>query len=298
MGSVRIAFEQQIRIISLDQLLPSRQLSVAVLSSSKAQRIAASIAQLGLVEPIVVVTANAGGPYTVLDGHVRLHALREQGAANARCLLASDDEAFTYNKRVNRLAVVQEHYMIMRALERGVSETKLASALNVNVEVIRHRRQLLDGISPDVEDLLKDRVVGTHVFNKLKKMRPVRQLEVAELMVAANNFSTNYVKALLATSKPQDLIKPDQLRRATGLTGEQMDRLEREMASISHDYKELEATYGDDMLLLVIAGGFLDRILARPALEQFLAQRHPEMLETFRSIVTAASLDLPPPAAA
>ena len=48
-----------------------------------------------------------------------------------------------------------------RALERGVSETKLASALNVNVEVIRHRRQLLDGISPDVEDLLKDRVVGT-----------------------------------------------------------------------------------------------------------------------------------------
>ena len=298
MGSVRIAFEQQIRIISLDQLLPSRQLSVAVLSSSKAQRIAASIAQLGLVEPIVVVTANGGGPYTVLDGHVRLHALREQGAANARCLLASDDEAFTYNKRVNRLAVVQEHYMIMRALERGVSETKLASALNVNVEVIRHRRQLLDGISPDVEDLLKDRVVGTHVFNKLKKMRPVRQLEVAELMVAANNFSTNYVKALLATSKPQDLIKPDQLRRATGLTGEQMDRLEREMASISHDYKELEATYGDDMLLLVIAGGFLDRILARPALEQFLAQRHPEMLETFRSIVTAASLDLPQPAAA
>ena len=70
------------------------------------------------------------------------------------------------------------------------------------------------------------------------------------------------------------------------------------MASISHDYKELEATYGDDMLLLVIAGGFLDRILARPALEQFLAQRHPEMLETFRSIVTAASLDLPQPAAA
>ena len=129
-------------------------------------------------------------------------------------------------------------------------------------------------------------------------MRPVRQLEVAELMVAANNFSTNYVKALLATSKPQDLIKPDQLRRATGLTVEQMDRLEREMASISHDYKELEATYGDDMLLLVIAGGFLDRILARPALEQFLAQRHPEMLETFRSIVTAASLDLPQPAAA
>jgi len=37
-------------------------------------------------------------------------------------LIADDDEAFTYNKRVNRLATVQEHYMIVKALERGVSK--------------------------------------------------------------------------------------------------------------------------------------------------------------------------------
>jgi ParB-like chromosome segregation protein Spo0J len=147
---VRIAFEQSVRIIPLDQILPSKILPASVLEATKYKRIAASILQVGLVEPLVVSGSKVAGPYTLLDGHVRLSALREQGAESANCLLADDDEAFTYNKRVNRLAVIQEHYMIVRALDRGVSEAKLARALNVDVGVIRQRRQLLDGISPDV----------------------------------------------------------------------------------------------------------------------------------------------------
>ncbi|WP_340054741.1 formylglycine-generating enzyme family protein, partial [Pseudomonas sp. JAI120] len=56
----------------------------------------------------------------LLDGHLRLHALAAAGEATAPCIVSDDDEAFTYNKRVNRLATVQEHYMISRALDRGV----------------------------------------------------------------------------------------------------------------------------------------------------------------------------------
>jgi ParB-like chromosome segregation protein Spo0J len=56
----------------------------------------------------------------LLDGHMRLDALRFLGATEAACVVADDDEAFTYNKRVNRLATIQEHYMIVRALDRGV----------------------------------------------------------------------------------------------------------------------------------------------------------------------------------
>ncbi|MCK5912110.1 MAG: chromosome partitioning protein ParB, partial [Caulobacter sp.] len=106
-----------------------------------------------------------------------------------------------------------------------------------------------------------------------------------------NNYSINYAKALLATTKSADLHRPEDLKKATGLTTEQMARLEREMASVTHDYKELEATYGDDMLLLVIAAGFLERLLSKREVERFLAVRHPEILENFRSIVAAASLD-------
>lgn len=290
---VKISFEQRVRVIPIDDILPSKMLSAALKESTKYKRISASIAEVGLVEPLVVSRAKSSGPLLLLDGHVRLSALRDQGAHEARCLIADDDEAFTYNKRVNRLATIQEHYMIVRALERGVSEQKLARALDVDVGAIRQRRDLLNGISGDVTELLKDKPVGTHAFQALKKMKPIRQLEVAELMVSANNYGANYAKALLATTKPSELHRPDLLKKATGLSSEQMARIEREMASVNHDYKELEVSYGDDMLLLVIAAGFLERILSKPEIVRFLETRHPEILENFRSIVASSSLDQP-----
>ncbi len=287
---VKIAFEQKILILPIVELLPTKALPAGVRDTVKYRRIAASVAEVGLIEPLSIARQKDGS-YLLLDGHMRLDALRSLGTAEAPCVVADDDESFTYNKRVNRRATIQEHYMIVRALDRGVPEEKLARALNVDVKVIRQRRHLLAGICPDVAELLKDKPVGHHAFQKLRKMKPIRQLEVAELMVSANNYTVSYAKALLATSKPADLHKPDELKKATGLSAEQMARLEREMAAVSEDYKELEASYGDDMLVLVVASGFIERLLSKPEIEGFLARRHPEFLENFRSIVQATSLD-------
>ena len=264
---VRIAFEQQVLLLALNDILPSKVLAPRLKETTKYKRIVASVAQLGLIEPLSVARQK-GGRYLLLDGHVRFDALRAQGASQARCVVAEDDEAFTYNKRINRLSAIQEHYMIVRALERGVPEEKLARALSVDVKVIRQRRHLLCGISSEVAEFLKDRPVGHHAFQKLRKMRPIRQLEVAALMVSANNYTFSYVKALLATSKAADLL-----------------------AAVGEDYKELEMSYGDDMLVLVVAAGFLEQLLSKPDIERFLAGRHPEFLENFRAIVLAASLD-------
>lgn len=287
---VKIAFERKILTLPIADLLPTKALPAGVRETVKYRRIAASVAEVGLIEPLSIARQKDGS-YLLLDGHMRLDALRFLGATEVARVVADDDESFTYNKRVNRLATIQEHYMIVRALDRGVSEEKLARALNVDVKVIRQRRHLLAGITADVAELLKDKPVGHHAFQKLRKMKPIRQLEAAELMVSANNYTVNYAKALLATSKSEELHKPDELKKATGLSAEQMARLEREMASVSEDYKELEASYGDDMLVLVVASGFLERLLSKPEIEGFLERRHPEFLENFRSIVQASSLD-------
>lgn len=296
MARVKISFEQQVKAVPLDRILPSKMLSAAVIESAKYKRIAASVAEVGLVEPLVVADGRSSEAFILLDGHVRLSILKERGASEARCIVAKDDEAFTYNKRVNRLATIQEHYMIVRAMERGVSEEKLARALNVDVDAIRTRRHLLNGIHDDVAELLKDKPVGIHAFQKLRKMKPIRQLEVAELMISANNFSANYARALLVTTKPVDLIKPD-AKAVKGVSAEQIEKMERELAAVSEDFHELEAAYGDDTLVLVIAAGFLERLLSKRTIENFLASSHVEILETFRSVVSAASLDPPAQAA-
>src|SRR3546814_16365568 len=82
-----------------------------------------------------------------------------------------------------RLATIQEHKMILRAIENGVPEERLARALNVNVGNIRHKRVLLDGICPEAIALLRDKHVPINTFGELKKLKPVRQIEAAESMV-------------------------------------------------------------------------------------------------------------------
>lgn len=291
MAPVRAAFEQDLVTVRLDEILPMRKTPEKVLTSVKFRRIAQSVAEVGVIEPLVVVRSPGGGPYMLLDGHVRLAILKDLGERETRCLISDDDEAFTYNKRVNRLATIQEHYMIVRAIERGVSEEKLARALNVDAKAIRRRRSLLEGVTPEVVELLKDRAVNPVSFDALRKMKPMRQIEVAELMISAGNFTSAYAKALLAATRQADLLHANKPKKVGGMTSDQMARMEREMESLTQDFKALETSYGDDVLHLVIASGYLSRLIGNSEIERYLRGRHSEILDEFRAIVAAASLD-------
>lgn len=227
----------------------------------------------------------------LLDGHIRFTIALDRGATTIRCLIANDDEGFTYNKRVNRLATVQEHYMLIKALNSGVPEEKLAKTFDLDISMIKRRRTLLDGICPEVIELLKDKSVNPVTFDVLRKMRPMRQIESAELMLTVHNWTSSYAKALLAATKQEDLAKPDRPKKIGGLTREQMARMEREMASLHQDFKQIEESYGDDILHLVVASGYLSKLVGNSEIERFLTQRYPEFLDEFRAIIVASSLD-------
>lgn len=294
--SIRIAFEQEAIIVRLDDLLPLRQMTPRIASSRKYNRIKNSIVAIGLVEPLAVARADKDGRRMLLDGHLRYHALREHGIKEARCIVADDDDTFTYNKRVNRLATVQEHYMILKAIERGASEEKIAQALGINKSALHRRKTLLTGISPEVANLLKDKNVNSHAFDVLRKMKPLRQIEAAELMISVNNFTLAYAKAILAATKQSDLAKPDQPKKIDGMTPEQMARMERELDSLNRDFKAVEETYGDDVLQLVLASRYLGRLVENANIQGYLVKYHPDVLAEFQVIIGAASLDQMGPA--
>ena len=54
------------------------------------------------------------------------------------------------------------------------------------------RMELLDGICPEAVHLLKEKRVTGPALREFRKARPMRQIEMAELMCAANNFSVGY----------------------------------------------------------------------------------------------------------
>src|SRR5688572_16678995 len=165
-------------MLPLSKLLPLNTVSPELKQSAKYRQIAKSVAEVGIIEPLVVArSSDQPRHYLLLDGHLRHAVLTDAGETEVRCLIALDDDAFTYNKRINPLATIQEHFMIVRAIERGVSEDTLAKALALDVKAIRRRRMMLGGISPEVVHLLKDKSLNPTTFDVLRKMKPMRQIE-------------------------------------------------------------------------------------------------------------------------
>jgi ParB-like chromosome segregation protein Spo0J len=218
-ASVKMAFEAEGQRIAIADIQPLKLVSEAVKKTPKYAQIATSMHELGIIEPPVVARDQTHpGKYLLLDGHSRIEVLKDKGQTEVTCLISTDDEAFTYNKRVNRLAMIQEHRMILKAVERGVPEDRIAKALNVDVASIVRKRKLLEGICPEVAEILKDKHIAIATFSELKKMAPLRQIEAAELMVAMNNYTISYGKSLLAATPPTQLVDPTKPKRIRGLS--------------------------------------------------------------------------------
>ena len=235
----KLAFDPTPIILPLDRILPVRHLKDGEKSRGRFRTIVASIRAVGLLEPLMVHRQKGVANYTLVDGHIRYHALKEIGTTEALCLIALDDESFTYNHHVNHLAPIQAHKMISRAVKNGVAPERIAEALNVKVEVIISNLNLLVGIHADVVELLKDRDLSASIFHILRKVKPLRQIEMAELMTSANNFTIGYADALLKGTLPDDLLNPNEPKKAKGMTTEEIARMEDEMATISGEFKAI-----------------------------------------------------------
>ena len=212
---VRIGFEKKAIELPLASILPIRQVKPTDGCFGKYRTVLASIRAIGLVEPLVVYPNRmTKGTYLLLDGHMRLKALQEIGTETVLCLVSTDDDAFTYNDKISRLSLIQEHKMIMRALDGGVSEEAIAKALDLNVRAIVSHKNLLDGIHTEAVQILKEKPITERALGMLKHVKALRQIEMAQLMVSGNNYTFAYVRALQRTTTASIADVPENLKNA------------------------------------------------------------------------------------
>ncbi len=284
-GTVKMSFEGVGVRIAISDIQPLRVVTATIKASPKYAQIAASIREIGLVEPPVVARDRGEkGKFLLLDGHLRIEVLKELGVSEVTCLVSTDDEAFTYNRRISRIAIIQEHRMILKAIEQGVPEERIASTLNVDVRTLEQKLRLLDGICPEAAEILKDKHIGINTFWVLKKMRSLRQIEAAELMVAMNKFTLSYARSLLAATPPEQLVNGHKHKILRGLSGEQIALMERESVNLDREFKLVEQSYGSDHLDLVLAKGYLAKLLGNARVVRYLGQHHQDLLTEFQRI--------------
>jgi len=272
-------------------ILPVRQMKESQKKTTRYQMIVTSLKEIGLVEPLVVYPQKGdGGKYLLLEGHLRYFALKDLGATEVDCIIATDDESFTYNARVNRLNPIQEHKMIVKAVNSGVSPERIAAVLNMSVRDVKASMSLLDGINPEAADLLKAKSISPKAIRLLKKVTGVRQIEIAELMVSTNNFTTGYAEALVLGTRKDQLANRAEPKAKPGLSPEEIGKMEQEMESLEHDLKAIEGSYGENMLNLTCACAYIKRLLENGKVVRFLNGNYRDISTQLESLAATETL--------
>jgi ParB-like chromosome segregation protein Spo0J len=287
---VKAAFNFDGITLPLSAILPIRAVRPSDHAFGKYRAIVASIQEVGVIEPLVVHPQRGGkGIHVLLDGHLRLRALQELGKTEVFCLLATTDDAFSYNHQLNRISIIQEHKMILRAIDRGVTPEQIAKALAVDVAKIVAGMNLLDGIHPDAVELLKDKPISAYALQILRKAKAVRQIDMAHLMVSGNNFTRAYAEALIVGTPPEQLVRGAKTK-TKGMTAEELARLESEMEVLERDFRLSQDGFGENSLHLNGTQRYVKRLLENVKIKRFLGARYPELLEEFEDLVAIQSL--------
>ena len=172
----------------------------------------------------------------------------------------------------------------------GAYASALAT-LGFDIDRIKFKRNLLDGICAEVVDLFKTRNVPATSFNILKKMKPLRQIEAAELMIGANSYTRKYAQLLLSMTQPEQLQRPANKNRKEALTPEQIASAQAEFMSLEAQYKLAEQSVGTDVLTMLAYRGYVTRILENGEVSDYLSQHHPDIFKEFQKIAKTSATE-------
>jgi len=287
---VRTSFEGETVSVPLTRILPTKTVSAAVKGSAKYKEIESSYPVVGIIEPLVV-WRQRDGSYLLLDGHCRLSVLQDAGAKTAECLVSTDDESYTFNKHVSRLAPIQANRMILKALDAGVPEERLAKALNRSVQTIRTSRTMLKDICSEALELLKDKQVATNALRLFKLVKPMRQIEMAELMNKMGNYSKPYAAGLVSRTPQEMLTEQARPKKTARAKPEDLARMEVEMQTLEREILLIDESYGRNVVNLTIARGYVKKLLENAKVAKYLGAKHADILAEFQRIQEAESLD-------
>ena len=179
----------------------------------------------------------------------------------------------------------------LKALDAGVPEDRIAKALNLSVQTVRGNKRLLEGVCAEAVELLRDKQVAQGTLTLLKRVKPIRQIEMAEIMVAAGNYTATYARALVMTTAKEQLVDPESPKKIPGVKPEDLARIEHEVRVQEKDFRVLDETYNENVMALTIARGYLRSILENGKVVRFLAQNSREFLTEFQRIVESTALE-------
>lgn len=287
---IKQCFNNHFHLYPITILLPSRSIPVNVRSSNKYKQILTSIAEIGLIEPIMIFITEHG-EHKILDGHLRIEALKDLEITHAHCLISPVEDTYSYNKRVNHLTILQEQRMLQKAVESGVSVEKLCAVLGLSQGIINTRLRISEGISKEALALLADKNVSQNVFDVLRKIKLHKQMDFVSTMVTLNNFTKKFALSMLHALPAEHLVrKPDNPPEDKDMI-KTLARLEKEMAALQVETQDIQNEFAENNLNLMVVRSYIAKLLSKNEIIHWLYDNKSEYLDVLKKVLGVKHLN-------
>ena len=115
-----------------------------------------------------------------------------------------------------------------------------------------------------------------HWINHFKK-NGVQMIEVAaptldDLVEKVEQWGEERLITVNSTPQAQ-LLEPERPKKIGGLSAEQMARMEQEMSLVQSRFRAIESSYNTDVLSLVVARGYVAKLMSNKAVASYLRRK-------------------------
>ena len=238
------------------------------------------------LQPISIYPSKIAGKYKILEGHLRYYVVRDCGDNEIDCIIEDDDERFTQNDKINAINPIQRVKMLKNAIKGGASIDKISRALSWDKSKILAEIDASDGIDDEARKILKDAPISVASLRMLRKVKPLRQVQIAESIVAANIFDIHYVSGLVLSTSA-DLLKDEYKKKIVPkklITQDAYASISAEQKNVHSKLKEIREKYNSNMCELVTIVNFLKKILDNSVLSNYLKRTFEDIYCGFTQI--------------
>jgi hypothetical protein len=121
-------------------------------------------------------------------------------------------------------------------------------------------------------------------------MKPIRQIDVARLMMSAKKFTARFARVLLNATR-EELLVPTPTPRPRDTTQAEQSLMEQETDELLKQVDSIKANYGNDILDLTAACKYVQRLLANTRVHRYLAKHHEDSLTALEQLLAETAAD-------
>jgi hypothetical protein len=104
-------------------------------------------------------------------------------------------------------------------------------------------------------------------------------------MIATNDFSEKFARALLRLTPKDKIVEPNVSNYVEGMTPDQFVRIQTELVNLDSEYKVAEESFADDVLTVTILVGYLRKLLGNERVSEYLERGYKEIHEEFTNLI-------------